>query len=54
MPSHVADESEPSRMLEAIVPKRIVLTRESAERVRDLVERPPEPTAEMRRLFDDR
>lgn len=39
---------------EAIVPKRIVLTRESAERVRDLVERPPEPTAEMRRLFDDR
>ncbi len=39
---------------EAIVPKRIVLTRESAELVRDLVERPPEPTAEMRRLFDDR
>ena len=39
---------------EAIVPKRIVLTRESAERVRDLVERPPEPTDDMRRLFDDR
>ena len=39
---------------EAIIPKRIVLTRESAERVRDLVERPPEPTDEMRRLFDDR
>ena len=40
--------------LDAIVPKRIVLTRESAERVRDLIERPPEPTDEMRRLFDDR
>ncbi len=39
---------------EAIVPKRIVLTRESAERVRELVERPPLPTAEMKRLFDDR
>ena len=39
---------------EAIIPKRIVLTRKSAERVRDLVERPPEPTDEMRRLFDDR
>ena len=39
---------------DAIVPKRIVLTSASAERVRDLVERPPEPTDEMRRLFDDR
>lgn len=39
---------------DAIIPKRIVLTRESAERVRDLIERPPEPTDEMRRLFDDR
>lgn len=39
---------------DAIIPKRVVLTRESAERVRDLVERPPEPTDEMRRLFDDR
>lgn len=39
---------------EAIVPKRIVLARASAERVRDLVERPPHPTAAMRRLFDDR
>ncbi len=39
---------------EAIVPRRIVLTRESAERVRDLVERPPRPTAAMKRLFDDR
>lgn len=39
---------------EAIVPKRVVLTRESAERVRDLVERPPLPTEAMKRLFDDR
>ncbi len=39
---------------EAIVPKRIVLTRESAERVRELVERPPEPTVDMKLLFDDR
>jgi len=39
---------------DAIVPKRIVLTRQSAERVRDLIERPPEPTEAMRRLFDDR
>ncbi|MBW1879647.1 MAG: ribbon-helix-helix protein, CopG family [Deltaproteobacteria bacterium] len=39
---------------EAIVPKYIVLTRESAELVRDVLERPPKPTAEMRRLFDDR
>ena len=39
---------------EAVVPKRIVLTRESAELVRDLVERPPAPTDAMRRLFDDR
>ena len=39
---------------DVIVPKRIVLTRESAERVRDLVERPPRPTAAMRRLFYDR
>lgn len=39
---------------DAIVPKRVVLTRESAELVRDLLERPPEPTAAMKRLFDDR
>lgn len=39
---------------DAIVPKRIVLTRESAERVRDLVERPPQPTEAIKRLFDDR
>ncbi len=39
---------------DAIVPKRVVLTRESAERVRDLIERPPPPTDAMKRLFDDR
>lgn len=39
---------------DAIVPKCIVLTRESAERVRDLLEHPPEPTEAMRRLFHDR
>jgi len=37
-----------------IVPARIVLARKSAEQVRDLVERPPEPTPSMKRLFDDR
>lgn len=39
---------------DALVPTRVVLTRASAERVRDLIERPPEPTEAMRRLFDDR
>jgi uncharacterized protein (DUF1778 family) len=39
---------------EVIVPARMVLTRASAERVRDLITHPPRPTAAMRRLFDDR
>ena len=39
---------------DAIVPKRIVLARKSAERVRNLIERPPRATAAMKRLFDDR
>lgn len=39
---------------DAIVPARIVLAEESAERVRDMIARPPEPTEEMKRLFDDR
>jgi antitoxin component of RelBE/YafQ-DinJ toxin-antitoxin module len=39
---------------DVIVPSRVVLSRESAERVRDLTERPPEPTDAMRRLFEDR
>jgi predicted DNA-binding protein len=40
--------------LDVIVPARIVLTRESAELVRDRVERPRKPTKAMRKLFDDR
>ena len=39
---------------DAIIPKRLVLTRASAEAVRDLVERPPAPTEAMKQLFDDR
>ncbi len=38
---------------EAIVPARIVLSAESAERVADLLENPPAPTDALRRLFDD-
>lgn len=39
---------------DAIVPARIVLSPESATRVRDIIARPPEPTEDMKRLFDDR
>ena len=39
---------------EIIVPARLVLSTESAARVRQLISRPPEPTEEMKRLFDDR
>ncbi|MFQ5790199.1 MAG: ribbon-helix-helix protein, CopG family [Acidobacteriota bacterium] len=39
---------------EIIVPARIVLSMESADRVREMITRPPEPTEEMKRLFDDR
>jgi predicted DNA-binding protein len=39
---------------DAIVPARVVLDRESAERVRAIVERPPAPTDALKRLFDDR
>jgi predicted DNA-binding protein len=39
---------------EIIVPARVVLTAESARRVRDLNAHPPQPTEAMRRLFDDR
>jgi predicted DNA-binding protein len=39
---------------DAIVPARIVLARESAARVRELIERPPRPSKAMKRLFDDR
>ena len=39
---------------DAIVSARVVLSSQSAERVRDMIARPPEPTEEMKRLFDDR
>jgi hypothetical protein len=39
---------------DAIVPARIVLSAKSAARVRQLITRPPEPTEDMKRLFDDR
>lgn len=39
---------------DVIVPARIVLSAESAERVREMITRPPKPTKEMKRLFDDR
>ena len=38
---------------DAIVPASVVLTPENANRVRDLIERPPEPTPEMKRLFEE-
>lgn len=37
-----------------IVPARIVLNKASADRVREMLTRPPEPTEEMQRLFDER
>lgn len=40
--------------LDVIAPARVVLSRESAEQVRELNEQPPEPTEAMKRLFDDR
>lgn len=40
--------------VDAVVPPRMVLAAESAEQVRDLLTRPPRPTAAMKRLFDDR
>lgn len=39
---------------DAIVPARLLLTQDSAERVKDLLRRPPLPTEAMRQLFDDR
>jgi len=39
---------------DTVIPARVVLTRKSAERVRDLVERPPGPSEALKRLFDDR
>jgi hypothetical protein len=40
--------------LEAIVPARIVLSRKSAEKVRDMTSHPPEPTEAMKKLLDER
>ena len=40
--------------IDVVVPARIILSRESADRVRELITRPPEATAELKRLFDDR
>ncbi len=37
-----------------VVPTRIVLDAAAASNVAALIERPPEPTADMRELFDDR
>jgi predicted DNA-binding protein len=39
---------------DVIVPARIVLSRESADRVREILTGPPEPTEDMKHLFDDR
>ncbi len=39
---------------EGIIPARLVLDAASAERVRELTERPPAPTEAMKQLFDDR
>jgi hypothetical protein len=39
---------------DAIVPARIILNEKSARRVRDMIARPPEPTEDLKRLFDDR
>jgi predicted DNA-binding protein len=40
--------------VDAIIPTRLVLSRESAKRVRDLISRPDPPTEAMQQLFDDR
>jgi predicted DNA-binding protein len=39
---------------DAVVPARLVLDASSAERVRDMIARPPEATESLKRLFDDR
>ena len=39
---------------DVLVPARVVLTAESAAVVRDAITRPPKPTKDMKRLFDDR
>ena len=39
---------------EALVPARIVLSAQSAAHVRQMITRPPAPTEDLKRLFDDR
>ena len=39
---------------DVVLPARAILSRESAETVRDLTSHPPEPTPAIKRLFDDR
>jgi predicted DNA-binding protein len=39
---------------DAVIPARVVLSPESAQRVRDLISHPPAPNEAMQRLFDDR
>ncbi len=37
-----------------VVPARVVLNQQSAERIAEMLTRPHEPTEEMKRLFDER
>lgn len=39
---------------DAIVPARVVLEQASAREIKRLLEHPPAPTEDMKRLFDDR
>ena len=39
---------------DVLVPARVVLSAKSASRVRESITRPPKPTKDMKRLFDDR
>jgi len=45
---------ERQRPTEVPIPARIVLSAESAARVCQMITRPPEPTEDLKRLFDDR
>ncbi len=40
--------------IDIVIPARIVLTKDSAEKVRNLTSHPPAPTEAMKQLFDDR
>jgi predicted DNA-binding protein len=39
---------------DVVVPARLVLSSESAERVRRMIAQPPEPTEDLKRLLDGR